>query len=88
MKIIDEASCSDNVYVVRGSLFFVGLLSADYRVCVVLITDNTFTFCYLLSIVQVLCVAAMESKREEFRKYLEKGGALQALNYGKFHYHS
>ncbi|XP_022653601.1 uncharacterized protein LOC111267101 [Varroa jacobsoni] len=23
----------------------------------------------------------MESKREEFRKYLEKGGALQALNY-------
>lgn len=27
---------------------------------------------------------AMESKREEFRKYLEKGGALQALNYGEY----
>lgn len=25
----------------------------------------------------------MESKREEFRKYLERGGALQALSYGK-----
>ncbi|OQR76274.1 hypothetical protein BIW11_07882, partial [Tropilaelaps mercedesae] len=27
----------------------------------------------------------MESKREEFRKYLERGGALQALSYALSH---